>query len=53
MNFYSAGADGYINNWVLMQNELSVTTITTIYLDKDPVPGPDGTFVKVKGNRLK
>ncbi|KAI4468627.1 dynein intermediate chain [Holotrichia oblita] len=41
MNFYSAGADGNINNWVLMQNELSVTTITTIYLDKDPVPGPD------------
>ncbi|GJQ66498.1 hypothetical protein Trydic_g4490 [Trypoxylus dichotomus] len=50
MNFYSAGADGNINNWVLMQNELSVTTITTLYLDKDPVPGPDGTFVKVRGS---
>lgn len=52
MNFYSVGADGKINNWVLMQNELSVTTITTLYLDMDPVPGPDGTFVKIKGDRL-
>ena len=50
MNFFSVAADGKINNWILMQNELSVTTITVLYLEKDPVPGPDGTFVRVKGN---
>ncbi|XP_074036746.1 dynein intermediate chain 2, ciliary isoform X2 [Leptinotarsa decemlineata] len=41
--------DGKINNWVLMQNDLAVTTIITLYLAKDAVPGPDGTLLKVKG----
>lgn len=50
MNFYSVAADGKVNNWVLMQSELSITTIITLYLDKDPVPGPDGTFIKMKGS---
>lgn len=49
LNFFSVGTDGLINNWVLMQNELSVTTILTLFLKKDPVPGPDGTNLKVKG----
>lgn len=49
LNFFSVAADGNINNWVLMQNELAVTTILTLYLTKDPVPGPDGTHLKVKG----
>lgn len=48
LNFFSVGSDGKVNNWVLMQNELSVTTIITLYLDKNPVPGPDGTLVKLK-----
>ncbi|XP_076260407.1 dynein intermediate chain 2, ciliary [Rhynchophorus ferrugineus] len=49
LNFFSVAADGKINNWVLMQNELSVTTIITLYLDKETVPGPDGTQLRVKG----
>ncbi|XP_028132775.1 dynein intermediate chain 2, ciliary [Diabrotica virgifera virgifera] len=48
LNFFSVAGDGKINNWVLMQNDLSVTTITTLYLDQAPVPGPDGTMLKVK-----
>lgn len=49
MNFYSAAADGKINNWVLMQNDLSLTTIIALHLDQNPVPGSDGTFIKMKG----
>ncbi|XP_066252979.1 dynein intermediate chain 2, ciliary [Euwallacea similis] len=49
LNFYSVATDGLINNWVLMQNEMVVTTILTLYLDNEPVPGPDGTHLKVKG----
>ncbi|KAG5883705.1 hypothetical protein JTB14_007424 [Gonioctena quinquepunctata] len=49
LNFFSVAADGKVNNWVLMQNDLAVTTIITLYLDKDTVPGPDGTLLKVKG----
>lgn len=49
MNFFSVAADGKINNWVLMQNELAVTTIIVLYLLKDEVSGPDGTKLKVKG----
>ncbi|CAG9760660.1 unnamed protein product [Ceutorhynchus assimilis] len=48
LNFVSIGSDGNINNWVLMQNELAVTTILTLFLSKDPVLGPDGTHLKVK-----
>ncbi|GLV39825.1 uncharacterized protein CBL_08109 [Carabus blaptoides fortunei] len=50
MNFYSVAADGKINNWLLMQNELSLTTIITLMLDSDPVPGPDGMYIKLKGS---
>ncbi|XP_044263378.1 dynein intermediate chain 2, ciliary [Tribolium madens] len=49
MNFYSVSEDGKINNWVLMQNDLAVTTIITLFLAKDEVFGPDGTKLKVKG----
>lgn len=52
MNFFSASADGRINNWILMQNDLSVTTLITLELDKKPVPGPDGTFLKLRGKGL-
>ncbi|CAH1995874.1 unnamed protein product [Acanthoscelides obtectus] len=46
LNFFSVAADGKINNWVLMQNELAVTTIITLFLDKDPASGPDGTLLR-------
>lgn len=49
MNFFSVAADGKINNWVVMQNELSVTTIITLFLAKEPVLGPDGIHLKMKG----
>lgn len=49
MNFYSVAEDGRINNWVLMQNDLAVTTIITLFLAKDEVFGPDGTKLKTKG----
>lgn len=49
MNFFSVAADGKINNWVVMQNELAVTTIITLFLLKEPVLGPDGIHLKMKG----
>lgn len=51
MNFFSVAIDGRINNWVLMQNDLSVTTIINLYLERDSVPGPDGTLVKMKSKQ--
>lgn len=53
MNFFSVAADGKINNWVLMQSELAVTTIIILLLAKEPVPGPDGTLLKMKGLNLE
>lgn len=49
MNFFSVSSDGKVNNWILMQNEFSVTTIIDLYLELPPVRGPDGTLVKKKG----
>ncbi|KAJ8933169.1 hypothetical protein NQ314_014176, partial [Rhamnusium bicolor] len=49
LNFFSVAADGKINNWVLMQNDLAVTTIITLFLAGDASPGPDGTLLRVKG----
>lgn len=51
MNFFSVAADGKINNWVVMQNELAVTTIITLFLVKEPVLGPDGIHLKMKGKQ--
>lgn len=53
MNFFSVAGDGKINNWVLMQNELSLTTIINLFLERDSVPGPDGTLVKMKSKKIK
>ncbi|XP_015597022.1 dynein intermediate chain 2, ciliary [Cephus cinctus] len=47
--FYSVSIDGKINHWVLNQNDLGVTTVMTLYLDRDPIPGPDGTMITLKG----
>lgn len=48
MNFFSVGIDGKVNNWILLQTDFAATTIITLFLDKDPVPGADGTLVKLK-----
>ncbi|XP_046434111.1 dynein intermediate chain 2, ciliary isoform X2 [Neodiprion pinetum] len=49
LTFYSVSIDGKINHWVLNQNDLGVTTIMTLYLDRPPIPGPDGTMITLKG----
>ncbi|XP_045470031.1 dynein intermediate chain 2, ciliary [Harmonia axyridis] len=50
LNFFSIASDGKINNWVLMQSDLAHTTVFTLYLPMDPVAGPDGTFMKMRGS---
>lgn len=50
LNFYSIAADGIIFNWVLMQSQLSLTTITTLYVDQEISAGPDGNTVKLKAS---
>lgn len=52
INFYSVSADGTVFNWILMQSKLSLTTITTLFLDQQFNGGPDGTVVKLKGLRF-
>lgn len=49
LNFYSISADGMIYNWLLMQSQLSLTHITTLYVDQEISAGPDGSNVKLKG----
>ncbi|XP_018330112.1 dynein intermediate chain 2, ciliary [Agrilus planipennis] len=48
LNYYSIGADGNVNHWILLQTEMSVTTIITLCMDKEPLRGPDGTQVILK-----
>lgn len=50
LNFYSISGDGKVNQWVLLLNSFSLTTVMTLYMDSSPVPGPDGTFIKLLGN---
>lgn len=49
LNFYSISADGMIYNWVLMQSQLSLTTITTLFANQEISTGPDGNSIKLKG----
>ncbi|KAG8284801.1 cytoplasmic dynein with WD40 domain [Homalodisca vitripennis] len=49
MNFYSVSSDGRVFNWVLMQNELAQTLVIVLYLEMDPVNGPDGTMIRMTG----
>lgn len=49
INFYSISGDGRVFNWVLMQSKLTITTIITLYLDKEHTDGPDGNNIKLKG----
>lgn len=53
INFYSISADGRVFNWVLMQNKLAITTIITLFMDKEYVGGPEGMNIKLKGNLHK
>ncbi|KAK9878542.1 hypothetical protein WA026_022439 [Henosepilachna vigintioctopunctata] len=50
LNFYSIGSDGKVNNWVLMQNEMTYTTVFNLYFPMDPVSGPDGMSLKIRGS---
>ncbi|KAG7208577.1 hypothetical protein KM043_014788 [Ampulex compressa] len=47
--FYSVSIDGNINHWVLNQSDLGLTTVMTLFLDRAPIPGPDGTMITLKG----
>ncbi|XP_025990622.1 dynein intermediate chain 2, ciliary isoform X3 [Solenopsis invicta] len=47
--FFSVSIDGKINHWVLNQNDLGLTTVMTLFLDRPPIPGPDGTMITLKG----
>ncbi|XP_020281477.1 dynein intermediate chain 2, ciliary [Pseudomyrmex gracilis] len=49
LTFFSVSIDGKINHWVLNQNDLSLTTVMTLFLDRPPIPGPDGTLITLKG----
>lgn len=49
INFYSISSDGRVFNWVLMQSKLTITTIITLFLNREYVSGPDGTDIKLKG----
>lgn len=53
INFYSISADGRVFNWVLMQNKLAITTIITLFMDKEYVGGPEGTNIKLKGTSIQ
>ncbi|XP_076686586.1 dynein intermediate chain 2, ciliary [Andrena cerasifolii] len=47
--FYSVSIDGKINYWILNQSDISLTTVMTLFLDRPPIPGPDGTIITLKG----
>ncbi|XP_076240760.1 dynein intermediate chain 2, ciliary [Calliopsis andreniformis] len=47
--FYSVSIDGRINYWILNQSDLGLTTVMTLFLDRPPIPGPDGTMITLKG----
>lgn len=49
LNFYSISADGMVYNWMLMQSQLCLTTITALYINQEISAGPDGNYVKLKG----
>ncbi|EEB19823.1 dynein intermediate chain 1, axonemal, putative [Pediculus humanus corporis] len=42
VNFFSVSADGKVCNWVLMQNELALTTVASLSLPLEQLLGPDG-----------
>lgn len=50
INFYSISTDGTVYNWILMQNKLSLTTISILFLDQQFENGPNGSAMKLKGS---
>lgn len=52
INFYSISADGRVFNWVLMQNKLAITTIITLFLEKEFIGGPDENKIKLKSKDI-
>lgn len=50
LNFFSISGDGKVNQWVLLLNSFTFTTVMSLYMDNSPVPGPDGTLIKLLGN---
>lgn len=51
VNFFSVSADGKVCNWILMQNELAVTTVASLSMPFLRVLGPDGGLISIKGTR--
>lgn len=49
INFYSISADGRVFNWVLVQHKLCITTIITLFLDKEQTGAPDGSDIRLRG----
>lgn len=50
--FYSVSIDGKVNYWILSENNLGLTTVMTLFLDRPPIPGPDGTIITLKGENI-
>jgi hypothetical protein len=48
-NFFSVSADGNVYNWVLTQHGLSRTLIISLFLNCDPIHGPDGILISLTG----
>lgn len=48
INFYTVSGAGRVFNWMLMQNKLAITTIITLFLEKQTVGGPDGTDLRLR-----
>ncbi|KAK6643167.1 hypothetical protein RUM43_004670 [Polyplax serrata] len=48
VNFFSVSADGKVCNWILMQNELAVTTVASLSMPFLRVLGPDGGLISIK-----
>lgn len=49
VNFFSVSADGKVCNWVLMQNELALTTVASLSLPLEQLLGPDGLPINMIG----
>jgi dynein intermediate chain 1 len=49
VNFFSVSADGNVYNWVLTQHVLSQILIISLLFSFDPISGPDGTLIPLRG----
>lgn len=46
---FSISSDGRVCNWILMQNQLLVTTVISLALPIEKIAGPDGALVSIRG----